>query len=183
MGTRRFSREKMNSRRTSRDQRDMPSLASTMRKFSRSVESMDETILIPTRLLGLNDSPAAAPQQNQGEMADLYNLYSMLKSVKAELSTMPAQMQGNRQLARKLLTRENSVVSETSCSDASSDVSSDCESETGSEDMTHDAQKRFRYHLRGLFDVLNSMSETADHITDKYQADVGVYHHTNSLLF
>merc|ERR1712029_384302 len=78
--TRRFSREKMNSRRTSRDQRDMPSLANTMKKFSRAVDSMDETILIPTRLLGLNEGQAQSP----GEIVDLYSVYAMLKSVKAE---------------------------------------------------------------------------------------------------
>ena len=104
------------------------------------------------------------------EVLDLYSLYTMLKSVKTELSVIP---QEHQQVRNSSINRQMSTASAESCSDASmSDASSDCESEI--DDATHNAQKLFRYHLKGLYDVLNDMSNTAENLTVKYQQEVGL---------
>merc|ERR1712018_496632 len=158
---RRFSKDQTNTRRTSRDHRESKSLHTTMGKFCRAVDQMDDTILVPTRLMGMAEKE---------ELVDLYSLYAMLKSVKTELSVIP---QEHQQIGKPTITRQMSTASAESCSDASmSDASSDCESEI--DDTTHNAQKLFRYHLKGLYDVLNDMSNTAEHLTAKYQQEVGL---------
>merc|ERR1711944_130192 len=156
---RRFSKDQTNTRRTSRDHRGSKSLHTTMGKFCRAVDQMDDTILVPTRLMGMAEKE---------ELVDLYSLYAMLKSVKTELSVIP---QEHQQISKPSINRQMSTASAESCSDASmSDASSDCESEI--DDTTHNAQKLFRYHLKGLYDVLNDMSNTAEHLTAKYQQEV-----------
>jgi len=138
------------------------SLMSAMGKFVKAVETMDETIMIPSRLMDMNaaecspdrnmntsqnvTSQALIPAQNNGSNAgDLYSFYSMLNSVRSELGSGCHGSELERQKSQQ----------------------------NTDSDVANNAAKLFRHHLKGLFDVLHTLTDTADTVTHIYQEDVG----------
>ncbi|XP_066591330.1 mid1-interacting protein 1A isoform X2 [Prorops nasuta] len=193
------------------------SILNSMEKFVRTVSEMEETILIPSRLLDLSVGDSAdtvyLKSKNgpsvKDSMAntDLYRLYNIINQMKTELlwSQEPTMEQDLEDHNQKPLSISGSVTSECSArlgharcpsttsiqsihsvQSASSIVSSssDSDSDTGLENdsglETEDpdrlaiiAAENFRRHLRGLHRSINRMTEAAQYLTLRYQADVG----------
>jgi len=167
-----------------------------MDKFVRTVEDMNETILVPCRLMDMkvgddvkveNDNRNAKRMLNELSSTDLYSFYSMLNTVKNEL------LWGNKGPLEKSesVTSETgsvkghvrrsstvSLTSSTSVSDIDSEGGSVNEVETDSgveneEDYAQQVAENFRRHLHGLHHCLRELTSAADFVTSRYQSDVG----------
>ncbi|XP_046383433.1 mid1-interacting protein 1 [Ischnura elegans] len=139
------------------------SILNTMKCFVRAVNEMDETILVPCRLMDmkLSDGATEPPMKNNSSSrhrfrrqtfaedlagSDLYSIYTMVNAVREELlwgsdlSEVAEDEEGSGGVRAPPTTpkghvRRPSSTSVASCGSASSTVSSsDTDSETGNED-------------------------------------------------
>ncbi|GJQ80326.1 hypothetical protein Trydic_g249 [Trypoxylus dichotomus] len=178
------------------------SVFNVMEKFVRSVNTMDDTILVPCRLMDMkvgDEQDPTGPKQNSKSKhdinntlnsADLLDLYNMLHSIKADLLWSKGEhlekdeeSPKNTHLTVKGHVRRPSTVSVTSTNSVSS--ISDTESETGNEidsgieeppcvtDRTQQVAQNFRRHLSGLTKSLKQLTEAAQYLTNRYQHDIG----------
>lgn len=205
-----------------------------MEKFVRTVSEMEDTILVPSRLLDLSVGDAGDTICMKGKRGhtvkdalantDLYRLYNIINQMKTELlwsqesardvdvdadqnvlkssssstcsSTCSSHPVGSpteltaqhhpATIGRLGHARCPSTTSMQSVHSASSIVStSDSDSEVGIEidsglegeecatDLASIAAANFRRHLRGLHRSIARMTEAAEYLTLRYQADVG----------
>ena len=122
-----------------------------MNRFVHAVNDMDETIMIPSRLRDIPVDGVQQPAKNgtttqavvPSQSTDLYTFYSMLNAVKAELVRGPRSE-----------TEEE-------------------EGEHAQDDLSRQTAEMFRHHLKGLFTVLNQLTDTAQKLTKRYQEEVG----------
>jgi hypothetical protein len=173
------------------------SILRAMDKFVKAVNVMDETILVPSRLMDLKISDEASGKElnksrrrlaKELNNTDLYSVYSMINGVKNELlwgqpGAVQADASNNTSADDNVVKghiRRPSTVSVASTSSAVS-TTSDTDSETGiendigseSEDYTQVVSDKFRHHLHGLFHCLDHMTEAASYLTARYQIDIG----------
>ena len=134
------------------------SLLTAMNEFVKAVDTMDDTVMIPSKLRDMtaasgpgdenkNGNQAIIPVKN-GHQVDLHSFYVMLNAVKTELATGPKH--------------------------EDEDGQKDGEME-GESAIARQTAELFRHHLRGLFNVLHQLTDTADVVTQRYQEDVGEY--------
>ncbi|XP_012260251.1 uncharacterized protein LOC105688469 [Athalia rosae] len=178
------------------------SILNSMEKFVRTVNEMEETILVPSRLLDLavgdsNDTVSMKAKRGSSikdAMAntDLYQLYNIVNKVKVELlwsqesqeelkdvATANERLSGH--VRRPSTTSMQSIHSAASIISSSSDSDSDTgiendsgmESEEPADRLANIAADNFRRHLRGLHNSIHQMTEAATYLTLRYQADVG----------
>ena len=135
------------------------SLVTAVNKFITAVDEMEQTIMIPNKLKDIyidgttedmktenNDLVLSTDIRNgDDEYSDLYNFYTMLGAVKAELSRDPTSDRY----------RNDDLSDQTNT-------------------QSHKAARAFQNHLRGLFNVLHQLTNTAKTLTDQYQDTVGV---------
>jgi len=181
------------------------SILNTMEKFVKTVNAMDETILVPCRLMDLkvgDEQDPTVPKHKSKQVAgllnaaDLFDVYNMLNSIKADL--LWGQGQGPEEPAEvvekpavvaattvtvKGHARRPSTVSVSSTNSASS--ISDSESDLGNEndsgieespqvaDRTKQVAQNVRRHLHGLTKSLRQLTEAAQYLTTRYQHDIG----------
>ncbi|CAH0561802.1 unnamed protein product [Brassicogethes aeneus] len=178
------------------------SILNVMEKFVKTVNTMDETILVPCRLMDLkvgdeNDPSSAETQKkNLGKKetvqdllnaTDLFQIYNMLNSVKDGLlwggqeavAAAPAAAKGHvRRPSTVSVASTNSSAS--TISDTESEAGSSNENDSGIEEASRDfpdgqTQKvatDFRRHLDGLTRSLKQMTEAAQYLTCRYQHDI-----------
>lgn len=174
------------------------SIMKAMETFVQAVQEMDETILVPSRLMDLEvgDSEEAvvlkpksktASERESLKCTDLYSLYNMVNCVKNELlwgqnNCIPEEEEPSSTVVSKVThVRRPSLTSL-----ASSQSLSDTDSETGNEndsgiegesevkpDYTQKLEESFRRHLYGLHRSLNQMATAAKYLTTRYQSDIG----------
>lgn len=194
------------------------SIFSSMEKFVKAVQDMDETILVPCRLMDLKVGDAAdsvpspvepKPQYKPGmkavrrvegfrdtmASADLYNLYTLVNTVKNELQWGMRECPVDEGIDSPTITPVSSAThikghqrrpSNVSVSSTNSSSISDVESDTGNEndsgfdgeaspkpECTQQVAQNFRRHLHGLYRSLEQMTEAATYLTARYQNDVG----------
>lgn len=199
------------------------SILNSMEKFVRTVREMEETILVPSRLLDLSVGDAGDTVCMKGKRGstikdilantDLYRLYNIISQMKTELlwSQEPTRdIETDEQVIKShpvgspssiepahhhptIVTggrlghvRCPSTTSMQSVQSASSIIStSDSDSETGIEidsglegeectaDLASIAAANFKRHLRGLYRSIARMTEAAEYLTLRYQADMG----------
>ncbi|XP_014215996.1 uncharacterized protein LOC106644823 isoform X2 [Copidosoma floridanum] len=212
------------------------SILNCMESFVRTVNEMEETILVPSRLLDLavgdsTDSVCQKPGKHGCVKdtfynTDLYRLYNIVNQMKVELlwsqenpdasiadneGQEEAQRSGSNKAQAATVqepvrlghARYPSTTSMQSVQSASSTVSSslssssasmiigsggstsDSDSDTGIENdsgleseepsdrLANLAAENFRRHLRGLHRSIGRMTEAAEYLTLRYQADVG----------
>lgn len=192
------------------------SILNSMEKFVKTVNEMEETILVPSRLLDLavGDSGDMVAQNGKrgatikDTMAntDLYRLYNIVNEMKLELlwsqkSSDEGQEEEDREIeeSRRLKSRpstENvrlgharcpsttsmqsvqsasSIISSSSDSDSDVGIENDSglESEEPTDKLANIAAENFRRHLRGLHRSIKRMTQAAEYLTLRYQADVG----------
>lgn len=177
------------------------SILNSMEKFVKTVNEMEETILVPSRLLDLavgdsNDTVSMKGKRGSSikdAMAntDLYQLYNIVNKVKVELLWSQESQEELKDVAaanerlghvrRPSTTSMQSIHSAASIISSSSDSDSDTgiendsgmESEEPSDRLANIAADNFRRHLRGLHNSIHQMTEAATYLTLRYQADVG----------
>ncbi|GAB1605776.1 mid1-interacting protein 1A-like [Argonauta hians] len=122
---------------------------------------------------------------------NLYNFYRMLKGIKEQVTC------GNPQedcpdcpntVDEQDEDAETETTSSTSASTTTMDISDedDCASvgsnNSGGEDLPRNAASSFKYHLRGLFSLLQDFTETAKYLSDRYESEVGPGQSNNRIL-
>lgn len=197
------------------------SILNSMEKFVRTVSEMEDTILVPSRLLDLSVGDAGDTICMKGKRGytvkdtlantDLYRLYNIINQMKIELLWSQEPTRGTEADDQLLIkshpvgspsaelhhypvavtgarlghVRCPSTTSMQSVQSASSIAStSDSDSEVGIEidsgleveecaDLASIAAQDFKRHLRGLHRSIARMTEAAEYLTLRYQADVG----------
>ncbi|XP_011505876.1 PREDICTED: uncharacterized protein LOC105368550 isoform X2 [Ceratosolen solmsi marchali] len=194
------------------------SILNSMEKFVRTVNEMEETILVPSRLLDLavgDDTDTISEKADKHGCnsikdslcnTDLYRLYNIVNQMKVELlwsqenptefladelqepqraKVQVAAMEHARlgharcpsTTSMQSLQSASSLVLSSSASDSDSDTGiendSGLESEEPSDRLANLAAENFRRHLRGLHRSISHMTEAAEYLTLRYQADVG----------
>jgi hypothetical protein len=154
-----------------------------MSTFVQKVDEMNETILVPCRLMDI--------EYKEGHM-DLYTFYNTLNSVKTSLmcgrrveneeihsahihgQTPPPQTQAQTQIThRKGHTRTPSTVSENSSVCGSDSDFQHLDSDSGvEEEYSQQLSDNFQMHLNGLSKCLKELSVIADVITTRYTQDI-----------
>lgn len=150
---------------TSNGDNGQESLLAALNKFVQAVDSMDDAVMIPNRLKDMevsasnrpeikeeNNNKALIPFVKQG--TDLYSFYSLLKTVKTDLTVGPHNV------------TQSAVLSDSE------------EAQEGEyENITQDSAKKtaavFRHHLTGIFRLLHQMTDTANYLTNRYESEVG----------
>ncbi len=142
---------------------------------------MDQTVMIPSKLMDMPASSGknfhAVPVLSNGlkheaaqsnglngkivvplvpnglatKAGDLYSFYTMLNAIKSELVGGPKS------------------------EEALAEEESEADNRTEADELAKQTAGMFRHHLKGLFSVLKQLTDTADHLTTKYQADIGEY--------
>uniref|UniRef100_V5HK21 Putative thyroid hormone-inducible hepatic protein spot 14 n=1 Tax=Ixodes ricinus TaxID=34613 RepID=V5HK21_IXORI len=161
------------------------SILSAMDRFVKSVNNMDATVLVPSRLrdMDLTDKAGRAPPANLTH-TDLYSFYNMLNDVKNELLWGPstAATSAAIPLTGALMrpppkhTRQpsdDSLGSTGSTSDTDSDVDS-VVTDRGADSLEHSLHlaAAFRHHLQGLHAILHQLADSAGYLACRYQEEV-----------
>lgn len=127
-----------------------------MEKFVKTVTTMDETVLVPSRLMNL-------PQEGDD---DPFSLFSMLNDLKTELlwaGDAEEQVERGRRISDL-----SDTESETSSAAGDSGIEGEDERESAAR-----AAAACRRHLRGLRHSLRTLTAAANHLTRSYQEEVG----------
>lgn len=161
-----------------------------MEKFVKTVNAMEETVLVPCRLMDLKVTETTEETRHRGRDSlaneDLFTLYNMLNASKMELLWGRDRGEEKPPVVKKGHIRRPSTASTASTSSGAS-LPSDTESEAGvegSEDSGLEGEdceavgaertaENFRRHLAGLRRALAGLTDAANTITQRYQADVG----------
>ncbi|XP_064456290.1 mid1-interacting protein 1A-like [Ornithodoros turicata] len=175
------------SRRTSRNEDSFTcsqqSILSAMDRFVKSVNNMDATVLVPSRLrdMDLTDKMGRAPPSNLTH-TDLYSFYNMLNDVKNELLWGPSTAASSAVIPMPSMMRppakhtrqpsDDSLGSTGSTSDTDSDVDSVVTDRGESLEHSLHLAAAFRHHLQGLHAILHQLSDSADYLTCRYQEEV-----------
>lgn len=130
------------------------SLLSALNRFVQAVNAMDDTVMIPCRLrdMEVDGKPEITVENNNRTVvptlpagADLYSFYSMLNAIREEIISGPKP--GSTEDASK-------------------------EGENDKDNNSRKTAAAFRHHLRGLFDLLHHLTETATYLSSRYENDV-----------
>lgn len=148
------------------------SILGIMKNFIDSVNEMDETVLIPSRLMDIsmdncgtmlmedNEStssmsviptsttPSEKTITNGHAQVSLHTYYSMLKAVKRELARGPVEESEMHELDDEPLDEESARL----------------QAQTA---------RAFREHLRGLFSILSHLTNVSKHLMTIYQEETG----------
>lgn len=202
------------------------SILYSMEKFVKAVNEMEETILVPSRLLDLavGDSSDTVSQKGLNNInttmphTDLYHLYNTVNKMKLELlwsqkstdennyddeididdrrttkltsssSTTTSSSNDNVRLGharcpsttsmQSVQSASSLISSSSSSSDTDSDIGIEIDSGMENEDTINDryanqAAENFRRHLHGLHRSIKRMTNAAEYLTLRYQANVG----------
>ncbi|XP_014782382.1 mid1-interacting protein 1A [Octopus bimaculoides] len=105
---------------------------------------------------------------------NLYNFYSMLKAIKQEVTCGNLEddcLESPTEQDRD----QDQEVDSTSTMDISDE--DDCASvgsnSSGSEELPRNVANSFKFHLRGLFNLLQDFTETAKYLSHRYENEVG----------
>ncbi|GAB6029219.1 hypothetical protein CHUAL_004987 [Chamberlinius hualienensis] len=161
------------------------SVICAMDRFVDAIDTMNDTILIPARLM---DIACEDEQFNDIGYDNYYHCYNMLNTIKTELlwggggshNGGEAQLVPSSSNRRRLSITSSisfsdsdadsdSVISESSTSSSTSATSSSSVSMLSPETII----RNLRHHLFGLSDALNRLADSAIALTCKYQEEIG----------
>lgn len=167
------------------------SILSAMDRFVQAVNNMDDTVMVPSRLLDMSlqnetTKDTSVVPRSVLNSTDLHGFYNMLNAVKNELIWGPSDglhlepviSKEVHQTPKPSPVRRNSTVSMQSYSDRSdSDVESESSAEFDSgvdfDEQSTQIATSFREHLSGLFHTLHQLTDAANYLTTRYQDEVG----------
>jgi hypothetical protein len=131
------------------------SLLIAMNKFSQAVSSMDDTIMVPSRLLDVPLKGAPSPNDNNGALVpfegkvgngtDLYSFYMLLNTIQTDLVRGPAQLEEEEE---------------------------DDPRYSRVDEHTKQVANVFRHHLKGLYAVLQQLTDAAQFLTQRYTDEI-----------
>ncbi|XP_005992045.1 mid1-interacting protein 1-like [Latimeria chalumnae] len=131
------------------------SLMIAVNRFIDATKNMDETVMVPSLLRDVPlQEEGEEPQQGAAKSScfsgsrDMYECYQLLKSIKTHMEWG----------FHKLEDRDG--------------AGGDWQEGEG-EELDGDLETQFRYHLKGLFCVLNKLTVQADHLTNRYKREIG----------
>lgn len=170
------------------------SILNTVKHFVKCVDNMGETVLVPSKLRDMDVKDFGSGHR------DLYKLFNVLNEVKTELlwpeSATTTMSSPDVSLGYSSASACNSLISNSSASSSSNEdesmgsfdsrsTGSDYESgdldsvsaestsaESSVDEETSRLAATFRYHLQGIKAILNSLGDSADFLSDKYQEEV-----------
>lgn len=176
------------------------SILCAMDRFVKSVQNMDATVLVPSKLRDMETTPGASPMTSTSTRvpsalsnADLHSFYLMLSNVKKELLWGPGTAPTTshpfsvRSESSSVLPPSGSLKHSRQCSDDSlgsmgstASSTSDTDSEADSmitdrdsmEDHTSHLSLAFRHHLQGLHSILHQLADSADYLSTRYQEEI-----------
>ncbi|XP_017762748.1 PREDICTED: uncharacterized protein LOC108552620 isoform X2 [Eufriesea mexicana] len=166
------------------------SIFNIMERFIRTVREMEDTILIPSRLLDLTVGDSQDRLQLEGirgsivkatiDNTDLYRLYSMISQMKIEIlwsqdhmNTFQDENEDSEPTERfKYIKSSSSMQSICTSSNSESNITIENYSETDDEDAVSHAVRSFKRHLRGLYHNIEKMTLAAEYLTLRYQNDI-----------
>jgi len=136
------------------------SILGMMKHFIEAVNDMDSTVMIPSRLIDMQlhvDNEEEQMNKTNGNVnnslvktnianRDLFTYFTLLRTIKRDLV--------------------KGTMSNSGTEDSDSSEEEDCE-------QAKQAAGLFREHLRGLFNVLEQLTEMAKCLTSKYQQETG----------
>ena len=145
-----------------RDGSGQQSLLSTMTRFVQAVREMDETIMIPHRLKDISPesvAPCGGSVSGPAEKTPTHN--TSLVSVACK----DLELQNGDLFAfyKMLNTIRTELVRGHECS----------EEEENLDESSKEVAAAFRHHLQGLFGLLKQLTATAQHVTNRYQEEIG----------
>jgi len=149
------------------------SILGIMKNFIDSVNEMDETVLIPSRLMDISmencesmlddesrnmsviptSTTTSTTTPSSNEQVSLHTYYSMLKAVKRELARGPVGESELNEMEDESLDEESARL----------------QAQTA---------RAFREHLRGLFSILSHLTNVSKHLMTIYQEETGDQHTT-----
>ncbi|XP_077437164.1 mid1-interacting protein 1A-like [Vanacampus margaritifer] len=139
------------------------SLMTCMNGFIGAVNTMDQTVLVPSLLrdIPLDEHTEMGHIKSDVDEGDLYAYYHLLKSLRGDIEWGVKTAEG------KPLTRTNSSSSTSSSSMSSSEEDEEDENDSNLE-------KQLQYHLTGLQGVLSKLTVQANSLTSCYKQRVGI---------
>ena len=134
------------------------SLLTALNRFVKTVNSMDDIVMIPSRLRDFEDlNPGIVQEHNENILSltsgrDLHRWFCLLHSIRDEII--------------------DGSIDE--IDDQSASVALGVEE--GNNDKTTTATRKtaslFRFHLRGLYSMLHQLTETANYLGNRYERDI-----------
>ena len=178
-------------------------MMSCMDKFVKSVNNMTDVILVPSTLMDVtaettNCKNAKVVMPTSLEKSDMYDVYNMLKEVKDDVVNMvnckDSEMSHRQSIPSLPESRRvsfvngepfihamkkdsfcdnsdtDSVLDDGSIETSSTTSSSGIESDAGNPDKI---ASDFRFHLHGLHNCLEQLTDAAEAVTEHYQHGFG----------
>lgn len=164
-----------------------------MQRFIRTVSEMEETVLVPSRLLDL--TVGDSEDDLEGERGsiikttlantDLYQLFNTISQMKVELLWSQEHMTNFQELQENFVPSQRfrrgrclssasiqSVQSISASSDSESDVVIENYSQFDTEDAANATALSFKRHLREVYRNILKMTYAAEYLTQRYQTGV-----------
>lgn len=162
------------------------SILGVMKNFIEAVNDMDETVLIPSRLMDMQPDvtttkesttkPTTATSVEESKNSavvsstqpppNLHAYYTMLKAVKTELVRGPSQSDDDEDnISEDLDNASDSGTEELVVEGASESPDQ--------KQLSQATARAFREHLNGLFNVLEQLTGMTQSLTSKYQTELG----------
>jgi len=170
------------------------SILSAMERFVKTVNNMNATVLVPSKLRDMDVSGKCATSIPPAlANTDLYNFFVMLNDVKKELlwgpgtaaaavATMMQPMtasdhcspRGTKHIRQPSDDSLRSLGSTASSSDpeTDSDVDSMLTDRDSVDEHSSHLAAAFRHHLQGLHTILHQLADSAEFLLSRYQEDV-----------
>lgn len=121
------------------------SLPLALKRYSSAIRHMEQTVLLPSLLRDVPSDDGAATEPGPGQ--DLHGTFLMLKAVRntVENGLVPPE----EPLSKGLLTKTLESL------------------------LDSDPELVFRFHLRGLFSVMSTLTEKTQSLTERYMDIIG----------
>lgn len=161
------------------------SLLCGMQQFDRAVQNMEETILVPSRLMDMSVSDESSPKQKPVpsllKSSDAYDVFQLLKSVRCtvrrggcsaesdELESKPLRPMPSMRSSQSLSSLSSEASSSGAAGDDSGHESEPSEHAAGEEQPCEAVRARFESHLSGLGQCLAQMTEAASFLSSRYE--------------
>ncbi|KAK2846697.1 hypothetical protein Q5P01_009696 [Channa striata] len=126
------------------------SLLLTLRRYSSAVSDMEQTVLLPSLLRDVPSDQVCDCEAAAEACRDLYSNYLMLKAIRNTVESSLFHLDDH-------MAKNNSVLNKTL-----------------EPLLDTDPEALFHFHLRGLFSVINNLTEKTQSLTEKYMDIIGV---------
>lgn len=171
------------------------SILNSMERFIRTVREMEDTILIPSRLLDLTVGDSQDKLQLEDKRSsvikatlantDLYRIYNIINQMKVEMLWSQDHMNNVQNLEEDPELLEKFIRARNSSSTSMQSVQSVCtscnsefdivienDSEAENEDSVSVAARSFKKHLHGLHHNIEKMTLAAEYLILRYQTAI-----------